>query len=218
MIHIPVVQGGSAWLLERYGIPTASNAHKIITAKTAKPSEQQDGYISELIAERYAKKECGDEVEAIDRMLNRIKTESMVYGNTMEPHAASAYELLAGVDLEEVGFMLNDNRTAGASLDRIVKGQKKAVEFKCPFSLSVHVGYCLSRNIEQDKKPQLQWQLWISELDSTDIFAYYPGVQGVSVTVGRDEEYIKKIAEYHAVFWERLEKRWEEFQAMQSMK
>lgn len=214
MIHVPVKQGSSEWLLERYGIPTASCASNIITPAKGEKSKSWDTYISELIAERHAKAQFND-AEQIEYMLNRTKTDSMSYGNEMEPRAASAYEFLTGRELTEAGFMLNDERTAGASLDRLVVGEKRGVEFKCPYSFNVHVGYCLSRNIEIDKRPQLQWQLWISGLDGIDICAYYPGAITVIVPVERDEEYIAKIAEFHAEFYQRLEQRWAEWQTMQ---
>jgi len=229
MIHIPVKQGTPEWMLLRYGIPTASGAGNIITAAKGEKSSQWDKYISELIAERHAKYTIEQEVkragvsdpdlnavvEAIERILNRTKTEAMNYGHEMEPEAGRAYTFLTGNELTEAGFMTNDEGTAGASLDRLIVGQKKGLEIKSPFSLNVHIGYCLTRNIEVDKRPQLQWQLWVSELDEIDICAYYPGTVAVIVTVKRDEEYIAKIREYHSEFYARLETRWQEWQALQ---
>lgn len=229
MIHLKINQLSSEWKLLRYGIPTASNAKMIITAAKGLKSDSQDKYISELIAERHAKKIVESEVKAanvlepntsamverIEMILNRnAKTESMQYGNDMEPKAATAYEYLTDSELEEVGFMMNDEKTAGASLDRTVKGQKKGVEIKCPFSLDVHISYCLNRSIEIDKRPQLQWQMLISELESIDIVSYYPGAITVIITAQRDEEYIKKISEYHKEFYERLEDRWNNWNEM----
>jgi hypothetical protein len=229
MIHIPVKQGSPEWLLQRYGIPTASGAHNIITASKGDKSTSWDKYISELIAERHAKNTIEQDVKRfgisdpdltvvvgnIEKILNRTKTEGMAYGTEMEPEAGRAYTFLTDNELTEAGFMLNDERTAGASLDRLIVGQKKGLEIKSPFSLNVHIGYCLSRNIEIDKRPQLQWQLWISELEEIDICAYYPGTVAVIVNVKRDEEYIAKIKEFHADFWKKLEERWGDWQNLQ---
>jgi len=231
MIHIPVKQGTPDWMLLRYGLPTASGAHNIITAKKGDKSTSWDNYIAELIAERHAKSMIMDEVkrtglsendidltyvvQRIEQKLNRVKTEGMNYGHETEPEAANAYSLLTDFDLELAGFMMNNAKTAGASLDRLVKGQKRGVEIKCPFSFSVHIGYCLARSIEIDKRPQLQWQLWVSELERIDICSYYPEVRAEIVTAERDEEYIQKISDFHAEFSERLETRWKEWQNLQ---
>lgn len=232
MITLDVKQNSPEWYLARYGVPTASGAGNIITAAKGDKSKSWDVYISELIAERHAKQSIEEKVkranvsepdlnfvvEAIEKILNRAKTEQMQWGHEMEPEAGRAYSFLTGNEITEAGFMMNDEKTAGASLDRLIVGQKKGLEIKSPFSLNVHIKYCLSRNIEIDKRPQLQWQLWISELDEIDICAYYPATTVVIVPVQRDEEYIGKIKEYHAEFYSLLEERWAEWQSMQTKK
>lgn len=232
MITLDVKQNSASWYLARYGIPTASGASNIITPAKGEKSKSADGYIAELIAERHAKKVVEERVkranvidpdpsvvaESIERILNRTKTEAMNYGHEMEPEAGRAYSFLTDNELTEAGFMMNDEKTAGASIDRLIVGQKKGLEIKSPFSLGVHINYCLSRNIEIDKRPQLQWQLWISGLDEIDICAYYPGTTVVIVTAKREEEYIAKIAEYHKEFYARLEERWADWESLQAKK
>lgn len=232
MITLDVKQNSPEWYLARYGMPTASGADKIITPAKGEKSKSADGYIAELIAERHAKYTVEQlikranvlnpvpavVVESIEKILNRVSTEAMQYGHITEPEAVRAYSFLTENDTTEAGFMMNDEKTAGASIDRLIVGQKKGLEIKSPFSLGVHINYCLSRNIEIDKRPQLQWQLWISGLDEIDICAYYPGTTVVIVTAKREEEYIAKIAEYHKEFYARLEERWADWESLQAKK
>lgn len=230
MVTLDVKQNSPEWYLARYGMPTASGASNIITPAKGEKSKSADGYIAELIAERHAKytveqmvkranilnPDPAIVVEKIERILNRVNTEAMQYGHITEPEAVRAYSFLTENDTTEAGFMMNDEKTAGASIDRLIVGQKKGLEIKSPFSLGVHINYCLSRNIEIDKRPQLQWQLWISGLDEIDICAYYPGTTVVIVTAKREEEYIAKIAEFHKEFYARLEERWADWQNLQT--
>jgi hypothetical protein len=177
--HNDVEQGSEAWLKLRAGIPTASEFHKIITP-TGKPSAQADGYLNRLIAEAILK-----------RPITGPVTEAMKRGRELEPQAVAAYELQTGLDTTLCGFVTNDEGTAGASLDRLV-GEPGALETKCP-EPETHVGYMRSRSIENEKKPQVQGQLYISGRQWVDVMSYHPEMDRVIIRVERDEEFIRAL-------------------------
>ncbi|MDE2020342.1 MAG: YqaJ viral recombinase family protein [Patescibacteria group bacterium] len=221
MIRIDVEQGSSKWHLLRYGIVTASEADELVTPKKWEPTsgEKREKYLCRKIGERIALAETADIEDAIERaakierMLNRVQTESMLHGVVSEPRAVNAYEFLTGNETEAAGFIMNDTKTAGASVDRMIKGTKRGLEIKSPFSLGVYVGYCLSKGVDAAYLPQLIFQLWVADLESIDIYAWYEGrSESKPVTVPRDEEKIKRLAELHAEFNDRLEDEWKLWQ------
>ena len=50
MIILEVEQGSTAWIQARLGIPTASQASRIVTP-TGRLSKSRDGYLAQLLAE-----------------------------------------------------------------------------------------------------------------------------------------------------------------------
>lgn len=209
------------------GIPTASRADELVTPAKWEPTkgEKRENYLNELIAERYAMfktESIADDpagrLETIELNLHRFQSEAMIYGNNMEPQAVSRYEFLTGKKTKEVGLVLNDERSAGASVDREIIGGNTGLEIKCPHSLGVYIGYCFGKSVDQKYMPQLQWQMWICGYDAIEIYAYYPGMtQSEPIHVERNEEKIGKLAELHASFWKDLESRWKEWNAKTSL-
>lgn len=189
--HNDVEQGSEAWLKLRAGIPTASEFHKIITP-TGKPSAQADGYLHHLLAEAILK-----------RPIAGPETEAMLRGRELEPQAVAAYELQTGFDTTVCGFVTNDEGTIGASLDRLVD-VNGALETKCP-NPATHVGYLLSRKIENEKKPQVQGQLYVSGRQWVDVMSYHPEMDRVIIRVERDEEYIRLLHHLLTDFVSKLE-------------
>ncbi len=221
MIRIPVEQGSSAWRLNRYGIITASEADELITPAKWQPTAEskREKFICTKIAERIALHDTAgievpeDRCEKIERILHRIQTESMMHGVTAEPLAVAAYEFLTENKTEVAGFILNDTKTAGASVDRLLTGTNRGLEIKSPFSLAVYVGYCDSKGVDAAYLPQLMFQMWIAELESVDIYAWYEGRnESEPVTVPRDEEKITALAKEHAYVNSLLDARWLKWQ------
>ena len=96
-------QGTQEWLDARLGRPSASQFSKLITT-AGKPSASADEYINILIAERIL-----GESEPI------YVNEWMQRGTELEPEARAMYELMHSVDVEEVGFILDDSGEFGCS-------------------------------------------------------------------------------------------------------
>ena len=175
VIRIDVDQGSPQWLAARLGIPTASQFHRIITPKTCKLSAAADEYMHELLAEYFT----GESVQAADNQY-------MERGRAMEPEAVAWYEYQFDVETERVGFCLRDDRSCGASPDRLV-GDDGLLEVKCP-SLTTHIGYLLDQGGAY--RCQLQGQLYVTGRKWIDFCSYNPAVKPDVYHFERDEDFI----------------------------
>lgn len=192
-------QGTVEWHALRWGIPTASNFDKILTAG-GKPSKQADEYRRTLLCERY-----------FGHPLETIKTSWMERGNELEGEACAFYEFSRDIAVGHVGIILNDAGTVGASPDGLVDPDG-LVEFKCPTPEN-HIRYMLWSDVAKDYRVQLQGQLWIAERAWTDIVSYHPAMEPVIVRVERDDEFIGLLAAEIEKFVARLEEEAEEIRA-----
>lgn len=180
MIVHNCAQGSEGWHRLRLGIPTASEFHRIITP-TGKLSTQAGDYMNRLLAEW-----------ALGRPCESVETHWMEHGSDLEPMAAASFEFETGLETEEVGFITTDDGLIGASPDRLIRGHKRGLELKCP-SPQVHIGYMLSRGVDERYKPQVQGQMYVCEFELVYIQSYCPPLRTVIVEVPRDEEYITKM-------------------------
>ena len=92
MIVLEVEQGTLAWTQARLGIPTASQASRIVTP-TGRLSKSRDGYLAQLLAE-WA---LGEDVTDF------AGTEWMERGKVLEPEARRYYAFHADAEPETVG-------------------------------------------------------------------------------------------------------------------
>lgn len=191
-IYRDVVQGTEEWKRLRLGIPTASQFHRIVTPKGA-PSKSQEAYRHELIAERLLGEEMDD-----------FESKWMTRGKETELEAVNYYELQRGVDVERIGFILNDARTVGASPDGLV-GDDGLAEIKV-CKPSTHVGYLLQDgSAYAEHMIQAQGQLWIAQRPWNDLVSYCPGLPSAIHRVERDEVFIKALEKEMREFSEKLE-------------
>jgi len=114
-------QNSDEWMLARNGIPTASNASKLITSK-GEPTTGKGltDYAKTLAADTFAGK-------PIDHWEGNIYTER---GHEVEDEARSWYAMERNADLVQVGFCTDDLGLYGASPDSLV-GDDGVVEIKC---------------------------------------------------------------------------------------
>jgi hypothetical protein len=192
IVHDEIIQGTTAWLKLRAGIPTASCFDMILTPK-GKPSTSAERYLYELLAERI-----------LGRPIVKAVTTWMDRGSQTEAEAVAYYESLRDLDTKKIGFVTNDSGTVGASPDRLV-GEEGLLEIKVPKE-STHVGYLLNGTVGDTYWPQLQGQLWICERAWVDIMSYSPDMPEVVIRVERDEAYIEKLAATVTAFSFELEK------------
>lgn len=176
-------QRSEEWYRLRLGIPTASDAKRIVTP-TGKLSKQADDYLDSLLAEwAYGQPLEDPETE--------FRSQWMERGQYLESQAADAYAFHKDAELETVGFITNDNGLIGCSPDRLIVSDG-ILEIKCP-SPKIHLHYLRTESIEQEYKPQLQMQLLITERKYVDVVSYCPGFPSVIIRQLRDEEYQKTL-------------------------
>lgn len=190
MIFTPVEQGSAEWHQLRIGIPTASCFHRIVTPK-GKLSEQSRDYRNELLAEWL-----------YQSPLEQFEGEWMIHGHEFEQEAAAVYEFDRNVSASPGGFFTTDDGMIGASPDRLV-GNTGVLEIKCP-KANTHVGYMLSRGVDEKYRCQVQGQLWVCERDKSDMVSYCPGLPTVIITTGRDEAFIDVLSQSVREFVERI--------------
>jgi hypothetical protein len=189
------IQGTSAWLELRAGIPTSSEFDKILTPKTGKPSSQAEGYMYRLIAERLMQHPV---IEFMSRWMDR--------GSEMEGEAVAYYEFQRETSTSKVGFITNDDGTVGTSPDRLV-GDEGLLEIKVPKE-STHVGYLLKHAVDQEYWPQVQGQMWVTGRSWVDILSYHPEMPPALIRVDRDEAYIRMLSAAVLKFSEVLESQY----------
>jgi len=181
-----IEQGSAEWHKARLGIPTASAFDQIMTSKTRKLSASWKKYACRLIAERL----MGQPVESLDGQ------HWMERGKELEPAAVAQYEFINEVKLTPVAFATNDAGTIGCSPDRVVMKDGKivhAVEVKSP-ALHTHIYYSQFLAADEAYATQVQGQMMILEIDTNELYSFYPRGPSVSFKVNRDEGFIKDLS------------------------
>ena len=188
IVEIDVEQGSYEWLIERAGVPTASNFKKILTS-TGKRSAQSKEYVYDLVA--------GCLVDDIDVS---PQSYAMVRGIELEPAAKSHYEIATGLKVKDCGFFkidLEESCTIGCSPDGFI-GKEGLLEIKCPMSTN-HAKYLSKGVIPSEYFVQVQGQLLVTGRIWCDFVSYNPSFkeeyQMMIVRVIRDQEYINKLVE-----------------------
>ena len=180
------------WWSIRCGIPTASSADKILTP-TGKLSAQSEKYLNQLLADRAG---FGDPPTE--------PTEWMQRGTDLEPEARRFFEFDTGFEVEQVGFITNDDGTAGCSPDGLVYNDvDSGFEVKCP-KASTHIGYLRGGELPPYYKPQVHFSMAVTGLDRWWFMSYYPGIDPLIVLVDRDD-YTDLVGYSIAEFSKRLE-------------
>lgn len=201
-IH-PCEQRSADWHKLRLGIPTASEAHRIVTP-TGKLSAQAGEYMCRLLAEWF-----------LGAPMDSVNTGFMQRGSDLEDEAVRCYQAETGLDVEEVGFVSTDDGMVGCSPDRLVvaaEGQlTRLLEIKVP-KHNTHIGYLLSRAVDKDYWPQVQCQMYVCERDAVDVVSYCPPFPSLVMTVKRDDKFIAALKEALDSFVETLAKARERLQ------
>ena len=160
-------QRSNEWYEIRRGKFTASNIYKLMGAKGLGKTGLT--YIDEVVADMLS-----DESED-----ERFENKAMRWGTDWEPVAAAWYAKAFNKELEERGFVLY-SKYAGASPDRLIVGEKKGIEIKCPFVRSNHLKHLKLSNAKELKSefPDHYWQIMHNLLcidyDSWDFVSFDP--------------------------------------------
>lgn len=184
-------QGSPEWLALRAGIPTASAFDRILTPR-GEPSKSAKPYMLALLAER-----------VMGHPIAEYVSMPMKRGSQVESEAVSWYEALRDVETTAVGFITNDERTIGASPDRLV-GDDGLLETKCPFKEYIHMDYLLGGELHEAHRVQVQGQLWVTGRAWCDLVSYHPDLPTSITRCQRDDIFISKLAKAVEAFVEHL--------------
>lgn len=171
-------QGTEEWFACRLGKLTASVARTIAT---------QGKGLETLCLEKATEILTGKPTET-------YKNDAMEQGNLLESEARSIYELETGTNVEQVGFV-EENEFIGVSPDGLV-GDDGLIEIKCPQD-KTYTQYLLDGKIKPEYYSQMQMQMFITERLWCDYVVYNPNFKK-SITIQRvypDKEEIKRIAD-----------------------
>jgi YqaJ-like recombinase protein len=177
-------QGTPAWALARSVIPTASCFDRILTSKTLEPSAQAAKYMHELLA-----------AWLIGRPLEEFSSGMMSRGTGLEAQARSAFAFEMDLPMPEtVGLVTNDDGTAGASPDGLVRPAANLVfdaglELKAP-GPAKHVAYMLDPlSLVAEYRHQIQGGLFITGFPRWFAMSFHPSLPPVIEVVEPDPPY-----------------------------
>lgn len=177
-IIIECEQRSPEWFEAICGNVGASSIDKIITTK-GEPSKQRTEYMMTLAAERITgKQEVG------------YLTQAMVNGIEREAEARSLFEMSQGVEVQQVGLIYKDDKSAHCSPDGLI-GERSGLEIKNPIS-KTHIKYLLDERLPTEYFCQVQFSLLVSGRGSWWFMSHYPGIKPFMVDVFRDEKWIEK--------------------------
>lgn len=175
-----IQQGSQQWLQMKLGVISASNVHKAIAKKG---TDTREGYMSELIG------------QIATREMPQIDGPALRWGTENEASARSAYEIVAGYDVEEVAFIYGLDKRMGVSPDGLTNKRQRGMEIKCPFTTKVHIDFLLMDKIKLEYQYQVQFSLYVTGLEIWDFCSYDKRMiknQIKIVPVERDEKIMER--------------------------
>lgn len=183
IIYRDIEQGTPEWWAVRLGIPTASCFDKIVTPAKGELSKSSRAYAQYLVAETLLREPLEPE---------RPDPYWIAWGKLHEPMAAQQYAFTTDTEIETVGFVTTDDGRVGCSPDRLIIGERGAVEIKCP-APQTHMGYLID-GPGLDYKCQFQGQMAVAELAFVDFYSFHPLLPPVLIRIERDEPFITKMS------------------------
>lgn len=172
MILHDVEQRSPEWHAMRLGIPTASEFSQLVTP-TGKPSASLKTYAMSLAAELY-----------IGRPVNMWSGNAWTErGREMEDQAVSLYEFAHDAETRLIGFVTNDEGTAGCSPDAFV-GDDGMLEIKClkaEHHIAAIMHFKRTGACPADYVPQTQGQLMLCERAWCDLVFFSPELPLLSI-------------------------------------
>lgn len=163
MITIDFPQGSPEWLASRAGRVTASRISDVMAKIKA----------GEAAARRDYKFEIVTEILTSQPTPSVFQNDAMKWGNEQEPFARAAYEVYAGVLVDQVGLVLHPAIERGAASPDGLVGQFSLVEIKCP-KTSTHIGYMMDGGVPKQYQNQMLWQMACTERTSCDFVSFDP--------------------------------------------
>ena len=182
-----VEQGTPEWFAARLGNVTASRVADVIAKTKSGYSASRDNYMAQLICERMT-----------NTVAESFSSAAMQWGTETEPLARAAYESLADVLVDEVGYIAHPTiERAGASPDGLI-GLFGLLEIKCP-NTATHIDTLITEQVPTKYITQMQWQMSCTGRTWADFVSFDPrlpsGLQMFVKRVEFDAEYVAMLKE-----------------------
>lgn len=182
-----VEQGTPEWFAARLGNVTASRVADVIAKTKSGYSASRENYMAQLICERMT-----------NTVAESYTNAAMQWGTETEPLARAAYESIADVLVDEVGYIAHPTiERAGASPDGLV-GVFGLLEIKCP-NTATHIDTLISEQVPTKYITQMQWQMSCTGRTWADFVSFDPrlpsGLQMFVKRVEFDAEYVAMLKE-----------------------
>jgi putative phage-type endonuclease len=132
-----------------------------------------------------------------------VPNDAMKRGHLLEPDARLLFELEEGLLMPAACYTNSEHSFLRASLDGISADEKIILEIKCP-GLTTH-REALAGKIKPYYYTQMQHQMAATGAELCYYFSYtdLPDIKPtVKIDVHRDEEYISRLIEREAAFWQ----------------
>ena len=182
MIIIKVEQGSEAWFQERCGRFTASKFSTLMSGLSTK------GY-KDLITDVAGEVITGEVEET-------YTNDNMKRGTELEPEARQVFMDETGLNVHEVGFVLNERFEdwVGVSPDGMIFTDESILEIKCPLR-KTHLNYIRANKLPSEYKWQVQGQLLITGVKKAYFMSYYPKMKPFIIEVLPDVEMHNQLLE-----------------------
>ena len=155
-------QGTDEWRQARCGSVGASDAPRVVRRTKTGYSADRDSLMAAKVLERLT----GVPVEI-------PKSAAMLQGTAREPEARMLYEMVRGVEVEQVGLVPHPLiKGAHASPDGYVSGTG-LIEIKCPLP-AAHLDTLITETISNDHFVQVQFQLACTGRHWCDYVSFNP--------------------------------------------
>ncbi|MCK5444987.1 MAG: YqaJ viral recombinase family protein [Rhodospirillaceae bacterium] len=180
MIIHEAEQRSDEWRALRSGVPTASAFSKLVTSK-GEPSKSSEEYARSLAAEAFS---------GIAELDAWTGSQFSNRGQDLEDEAVAYYQMKKNIRVERVGFVTNNEGSAGCSPDGLV-GKVGMVEIKC-LKAENHIKTIMY--LRKNKKcpttyvPQTQGQMMLCERKWCDILFYHPHLPSLIIRQKPDEK------------------------------
>lgn len=181
-----MLQNTPEWFEARRGFVGASSINDVMaTTKSGGEAATRRNLRARIIAERLTGI-CADS----------FSSAAMQWGVDNEPIARANYEVLHGVDVDQVGFILHpDIKMTGASPDGLI-GTDGLIEIKCP-NTATHIDYLLGGVPPVEYRNQMSWQMECTGRKWCEFVSFDPrmpdDMQLFVVRYMRDDEKIKEL-------------------------
>jgi predicted phage-related endonuclease len=180
MIILDIPQLSPAWFSEKAGKPGASSFHRIVSAKGERQKAYKD-YLYQL---------AGEAITGVKE--ESYSNKNMQVGIEREEESRSLYELIYGVEVEQVGLIYPDeSRKYLCSPDGIVN-REWGLEMKNVIA-KTQAKYLLNGKLPTDYSRQVQGSMLVTGFKTWHFMSYHPGMKPFILEVKRDEEFISKL-------------------------